>query len=163
MSVLMLSLARGLPAAPIDLQLDVQSGRPSTAGPLVINRVELQFENGRGDITVPLNASLKAQALINYTGNGVLAARWVVDGRPIQQINRSLSFGSDVVIETGDIPPLPTFEPGSHRLSLQILQPRANLRIPVLRYFVRGTAAGGRSLQPTQPANGMNLYRDQLA
>jgi len=154
---------------PVEINVDVKGVDASaeridasTGGPLTISRVELVFDNNRGDITVPLNGMVKAKALINYTGNGVLNALWIVDGRVIQQVNKSLTYGSSIVIETNDVPPLPVFEPGSHTLMLQITNPPESFSIPAIEYYVT-TSAGKADIMLYTPENGVFLYKDEIS
>lgn len=146
---------------PVEINVNVYGIGASTGGPLALNRVELVFDNGRGNITVPLNGIVRAKAFINYTGNGVLNGAWVVDGRVIQQVNRTLTFGTDIVIETEDVPPLPTFDPGRHTVTLQIISPAVSFSIPVMEYYVT-TTPGKTGIMLYAPENGIFLHKDEL-
>lgn len=110
----------------------------ATTGPLRINRVELNFQNDRGEITVPMNSKLRAYAVIRFDGNGLFRASWVVDGRAIEEVSIVITYGNTLTLWTAPGTVLPTFEPGPHTLTLQIKQPRPVFRVPVIRYFVTG-------------------------
>ncbi len=153
-----------LAVPPVDVNVNVRgSGASTTGGPLTINRIELVFDNGRGEATVPLNGSLGARALINYTGNGVLTGRWVVDGRVIQEVSETLVYGTDIVIETQEVPPLPTYEPGLHSLTFEILNPVPGFTVPTLTYFVEPSPSEAVStIRLYRPMEGGVYYRHSL-
>ncbi|MBI5018199.1 MAG: hypothetical protein HZB55_22265 [Deltaproteobacteria bacterium] len=132
--------------------------KATTTGPLSVLRVELTFDNLLPRATVPLNGRLRARADIRYSGNGALTGRWLVDGRPLQTFNRTLTFGSNLVLETADLPPLPTFEPGYHDLTLQFSAPAVAFPPPVIRYFVEA-APGAAQIVLLQPLDGAVLTR----
>ncbi|MBI5441230.1 MAG: hypothetical protein HY900_08475, partial [Deltaproteobacteria bacterium] len=132
--------------------------KATTSGPLAVLRVELAFDSGLPRATVPLNGRLRARADIRYTGNGPLTGRWLVDGRPLQTFNRTLTFGSSLVLETADLPPLPTFEPGYHDVTLQFSSPTVAFTAPTIRYFVEA-APGASQIALLQPLDGATLTR----
>jgi hypothetical protein len=107
--------------------------------------VELRFDNGRGEITVQKDArDLVASADILFNGTGLLIAAWEVDGRTLAVVQEFLTFGSRAVVATPGVPPLPTFEPGRHELTLKVLQPATTFAIPTVSYYVEGASAPGR-------------------
>lgn len=109
-------------------------GGGDTAGPLRVERIELTFANGRPDATVSRGASLSARAEIRFSGNGVFRARWLQDGGVIAQEVLQVTFGPIL-----DLPlraPLATFEPGRHRLVLEVIEPATPLSPVEVSYFV---------------------------
>ncbi|MBI5069189.1 MAG: hypothetical protein HZB56_13215 [Deltaproteobacteria bacterium] len=116
----------------------------ASAGPLQVERVELLFPNGRGEIAVRRNAGLTARALIRFRGSGPLLARWAVDGMPVEQVSLLATFGDTLTLDTSTA--LPTFEPGRHRLALELLQPIARVSLRSISYVVTAEEAdpGGR-------------------
>ncbi len=154
-----------LAVAPIDVEIGVKGTGGTTGGPLTINRVELTFDNGRGDITVALNDLIKARAYINYTGNGVLSYKWLVDGRVIQEGSRTLIYGTDIIIEADDIPPFPTFEPGLHTVTFQITNPVVSFTIPSITYNVDISLRINRVSEITlyYPDDEAHMYRHELS
>jgi len=127
------TVGAGAPPEPAPYRI---SGRP-TVGPLVLRRIELSFPDGRGETTVQRNAStLGAQAFIAFLGSGPLQATWVVDGRPLEPVSVMLSSGDTLTLRTTSSVALPTFEPGAHTVTLEIHQPQAALRAPIVRYTV---------------------------
>ena len=156
---------RAFAVPPVDITIGVGGSGASTGGPLAINRVELQFENGRGDMTVPLNGELKVKAFINYTGNGVLEGQWLVDGRVIQQVSNVLTYGNDIVIESLKVPPFPTFNPGGHTVTFNVISPVLSFTAPTIRYFVDTTSVFGKKtgLRLSTPGDGMTMYKDEVA
>lgn len=132
---------------------------PSAAGPFSLRRVELKFENGRGEITVPKDfEKLKALAFVEFNGSGLLEAVWEVDGRTLAIIREFLTFGSLVTLTTPEIPPLPTFEPGVHRVAFRITDPPATFEIPSIAYFVTAATVPRQTIRLIAPAD-----RDRLA
>jgi hypothetical protein len=107
-----------------------------TTGPLVLRRIELQFPNQRGEITVPLHSQLTARAIVQFNGNGLFRADWVVDGRVIETISLMVTYGDTLTIDTAPTTVLPTLEPGPHELTLRIEQPAPSLTVPLIRYWV---------------------------
>lgn len=102
-----------------------------------INRLRLYFENNRAEITVKRNyPSLKAFAEVRFTGSGLLRAYWEVDGRILSYVYKHLVYGRSVVFETPRIPPLPTFDPGTHFLKFVILEPQQEIPLPTAIYYV---------------------------
>ncbi len=124
----------------------------SAGGPFAINRMEIFFERGRNDITVPRDtAGLKVFVDIRYSGTGTLRARWRVaepgartglaeqlaarpfasatdtrfpldDWRILADIRRTLTFGDRIVLQSPEAPSIPTFITGLHLVTLEILQ-----------------------------------------
>ena len=107
-----------------------------TTGPLALRRIELQFSNQRGEITIPQHSQLTGQAIIQFNGNGLFRAYWVVDGRVIEPVSLMVTFGDTLTIDTAPATVLPTLEPGQHELTLRIEQPIPPFTVPVIRYWV---------------------------
>ncbi len=102
-----------------------------------IKRIELYFDNRRGEITVGRNRKgLKAYADIRFVGSGLLSGFWEVDGRRILDVNRHLSFGTSVMLSTPDVPDLPTFDTGVHVVRFVVLNPPLPISLPQALYFV---------------------------
>ena len=130
----------------------------SAAGPFSLRRVELRFENGRGEITVPKNFEhLKAIAFVEFNGSGLLEAAWEVDGRTLAIIREFLTFGEVATLTSPDIPPLPTFEPGLHRVAFRITTPPATFEIPTITYFVTAATAPSAIIELIAPADRSRL------
>lgn len=110
-------------------------GQPAFA----LTRVELVFQSGRGDITVPLRyPDLRVYATLHFAGSGVLRAQWRVDGRILGAVVEPVVFGEMLIFATpkGASPFLPTFEPGLHRVTLEVTEPRPAFKLPEITYFV---------------------------
>ena len=114
------------------------SGLPAVAQPaFALTRVELTFQNGRGDITVPLRyPDLRVYAVLLFSGTGTLRATWKVDGRALANVVEPVVFGEVLMFATPRIPPLATFEPGLHRVRLEVIEPRLAFKVPEITYFV---------------------------
>lgn len=164
------------PTPPPTSQAIIAIASSEAVGPLRINRIELHFENRRGETTVARNhRGLKAFADIRYGGTGVLTGFWEVDGRRILDVNRQLTFGTNVTLSTPDVPDLPTFDTGTHLVRLVLTNPPPAGALPQLLYYVTaakdlrtiriavrdGTAGSGapagRSFSWEKPA-GMTLF-----
>ncbi|NJD67144.1 MAG: PKD domain-containing protein [candidate division NC10 bacterium] len=130
----------------------------SAAGPFSLRRVELRFDNGRGEITVPKNFEhLKAIAFVEFNGSGLLEAAWEVDGRTLTIIRKFLTFGDLVTLTTPDVPPLPTFEPGPHQVTFRITSPPATIEIPPFTYFVTAASKAAEAIELIAPADKARL------
>jgi hypothetical protein len=102
-----------------------------------ITRIELYFENKRPEITVARNyPDLKAFANIRFVGFGLLQGYWEVDERILSYVNQHLTFAQNAVIQTPDIPPLPTFEAGTHSVRFVLTNPVQQINIPSMVYYV---------------------------
>ncbi|THB79187.1 MAG: hypothetical protein D6B25_02215, partial [Desulfobulbaceae bacterium] len=101
--------------------------RSAAAGDLKINRLRLYFEqNNRPIIAVETNSrDLKGAIDIHYNGSGSLKGYWQVDRRIIQRIQKNLFYGKILTLKTPDVPPLPTYSEGAHRLMFIITEPAA--------------------------------------
>ncbi|MBN2384143.1 hypothetical protein JXQ70_14800 [bacterium] len=104
---------------------------------LIITSVDLRFSDQRAEITVPRNFSpLTAQALISYSGSGLIEGKWSVDDRPVNIFSLHLLPTGSAILEIPEMQPLPTFEPGTHFLSFEIFSPSTGLPIPTIVYYV---------------------------
>jgi hypothetical protein len=115
-----------------------EKGYPLVPPLLDIKRVELYFENNRPEITVAGDAQkLKAFAKITFQSAGLLEGHWEVDGRIISRVSEHLSTGNTVILETPDIPGLPTFDAGTHVVKFVITSSLARVfPLPSILYFV---------------------------
>jgi hypothetical protein len=108
-----------------------------------IKRIDLYFENRRPEITVDRSfPKLRAFADIRFVGSGFLQGYWEVDGRMLSHVDQHLTYGANVTLQTPDVPPLPTFDTGSHVVRFVIANPVTDLQLPSIIYFV--TAEEGR-------------------
>lgn len=115
----------------------IQISNSSAAGPLSIQRLELSFENKRGEITVKRNRrGLKAFADMKYAGSGLLTGYWEVDGRKLLDVTKNLSFGNSVTLETPDTPDMPTFDTGTHIVRFVPTNPVVGFSLPAALYYV---------------------------
>jgi hypothetical protein len=131
---------------------------PPASLPFSLRRLELRFDNGRGDVTVPRDSrDLTAYVDVLFNGTGQLIAQWEVDGRVLAVVHEYLTFGSRTTIRTPTVPPLPTFEPGLHRLTLRVLQPAVSFEIPVITYYVTAAPAAPPRLELVAPEQGATM------
>ncbi len=103
---------------------------------LKIERMSIYFDNDRPEITVKRNYPLKVYAEIEYTDDGLLVGQWEVDGEFLANVNMTISSGNRLVIESPDIPQIPTFVSGTHRIRLVITNPSLGTSSPTAIYFV---------------------------
>ena len=75
-------------------------------------------------------------AEIKYEGSGTLVAQWMVDGSPFRLLSQPLIQAEQTLVNSGNIPGLPTLIPGIHEVTLNIIQPAPEFNVPVIRYFV---------------------------
>jgi subtilisin family serine protease len=120
-----------------------------------ITRIELYFKNQRPEITIKRNqAPPKLYAEIQYVGSGLLRGYWEVDGRLLSRIDRHLVYSSQAVIELPDAPPLPTFQPGAHIVSLVVEDPGENITPPQAVYYVEARSTKKiTEIQLNEPAD----------
>jgi hypothetical protein len=105
--------------------------------PFQISFVQLRFEDGKSYSVVAKSFSkLVAYADLKYQGTGILQAQWFVDGTPFKLVSQSLPFARSVTINSGQTASLPTQTPGTHEVSLKVLNPPLEYQIPVIQYFV---------------------------
>lgn len=117
-------------------RVDFQIISESTAD-LFIKNIDLYFENRRPEVTIERgHKGLKTFADISYAGTGLFEGYWEVDGRVISRVFQQLSFGGLLKLQTPDIPELPTFDPGTHRIRFVVTRPTQPLLTPVVIYFV---------------------------
>jgi len=120
-----------------------------------VKRLELYFANRRAETTVHRNdKGLKAYVDVRYAGTGVLQARWEVDGRVLATVNRSLVSAGNIVLESPDIPALPTFDPGSHVVRFVITSPSPELTVPSIVYYVQPDESGPVDIGLLTPGDG---------
>jgi len=107
-----------------------------------INRIELYFENNRPEITLQRNQRPpKLYAKIQFSGSGYLRGYWEVDGFRRYLVSRHLRVGPTEVFTYPQVPPLPTFEPGTHRVRFVITRPRMDIEFPTALYYVTAEEA----------------------
>ncbi|NPA95212.1 MAG: S8 family serine peptidase [Thermodesulfobacteria bacterium] len=125
------------------------------AAPFSISRLQLYFENNRAEITIGKGQpSPKLFAEIRYTGTGLLKGYWEVDGRPLSTVFRHINYGRSIVLQLPATTPLPTFEPGVHRVRFVILSPKFDFELPQAVYFVRAKSYNVESIRLVRPLNG---------
>lgn len=110
-----------------------------------IKRIEMYFENRRAEITIDRNyPDLKAFADIRFVGSGLLQGVWEVDGRVLSTVNQHLTFAGSITLQTPEIPPLPTFDSGSHIIRFIITSPVTEITLPSIIYFVTSAEFKGK-------------------
>ncbi len=115
----------------------------ASPGSLSIRSIELEFDNGRAQITVPYNGRLVARATIQVEGTGVLRAAWLVDDTVVELITRPLVHGDVLKLQSAGTTMLPTFSPGKHSVRIRIDEPQTAMTLPVIFYTVVNEAVDG--------------------
>lgn len=130
-----------------------QAANPAGAGVFKITRLQLYFANQRAETVVDKNSSsLKAYADVTFEGTGLFQGFWEVDGRILASANRHVGTDqSTVTFETPDIPGIPTFESGAHRLRLVVTSPSPAATLPEAIYFVAGKPISSLPLNIIEP------------
>jgi len=107
------------------------------AADLSIRSIDLRFDNNRPEVTVLRNHTpLTAQALLSYSGSGLIEGSWSVDGRPLTIFTLHLPPTGSATFELPQIQPLPTSDPGTHQVTFEIFSPPTGLPVPTIIYFV---------------------------
>ncbi|MFC2169194.1 PKD domain-containing protein [Acidobacteriota bacterium] len=127
---------RGTVQIPRSVSLIVYPAQGPRA-PFSISYINLRFEDGMSYKTVPKGfMPLFAYAELQYQGTGILNVQWIVDGQPFGLVSKPLPFADKDQINSGEIPGLPTMEPGIHEVTLEIIQPQVEFSVPSIRYDV---------------------------
>ncbi|MBX6423523.1 S8 family serine peptidase [Thermosulfurimonas sp. F29] len=141
----------------VSTRLPIRIVTEATGG-LRIRRLELYFENRRAEITVPRHfRDLRAYARLRYSGSDLLRGYWEVDGRVLSYVQRHLTYSGELVLESPRIPPLPTYEPGTHLVRFVIEDPPPAFELPTILYFVTTGESRVLTLRLISPANGTSL------
>lgn len=130
---------------PIDVNFTITT---EAASEFTVQRIELYFKNRRAETTVERNyPDLKAFADVKFTGSGLLEGYWEVDGRIITRVFQHLSYGRTVTFQSPAIPPLPTFDTGTHVVKFVITKPSNAIPLPAIIYFVTPNEYKAKPLQ----------------
>lgn len=126
----------GSDPAPVSISLTVMPGT-GPAAPFSISFIQLRFEDGKSYNQVSQDFELlEAFADIKYEGSGIFQAHWLLDDKPFRFVSQNFAFVGQETLRSGKNPPLPTQVPGIHEVTLNILQPKVEFKIPKIRYFV---------------------------
>jgi hypothetical protein len=147
----------------------------SNAGPLVMRRIELKFENGARTDVVQKGDTIRAVADISFRSNGLLRGEWrLVDpsaslggsagGRRVLHVVRQQLVSSGEGRQRIVSPPLPTNRNGLYFLSFSVEDTDGTIETPILRYFV---LEGHDNVPPTNlsvltPSSGASIDMDTV-
>jgi hypothetical protein len=122
-----------------------------------IRRIVLYFENRRPETVVERNGQVSAYADIGFVGSGLLQGYWEVDGRILSRVDQHLTFGGSTTLQTPSIPPLPTFDQGTHVVRFVVTNPAAGISIPSILYFVipENATCSLEGIRPLEPPDGI--------
>ena len=126
----------------------------ATAGVFKVTRLQVYFANQRAETVVEKNSpSLKAYADLSIEGTGLLQGFWEVNGRVMANVTRHIATErSTITLETPDLPGIPTFESGPHRLRFVLTSPALTAILPEAIYFVAGRSVKPLAMKTTGPA-----------
>lgn len=122
------------------------SMRTGASGELRITKLRIFFEqNNRPIILVERNSRELTGAIeIHYNGSGTFKGYWKVDERIIERVQKNIFYGKVMTLTTPNVPQLPTFSEGSHRLQFIITEPQTalvNIDPPEAIYHVEAKEA----------------------
>ncbi len=127
---------------------------------LKVTRLHIYFGNYRSEITVPQNKStLTAYVELDYEGIGLLQGHWEVDGQVLSHVRRHLDRSNDgsIVLTSPQVPGLPTWQIGGHRVSFILNEPALGQPEPVALYFVTAKQVIAKGVNLTSPAHQASL------
>lgn len=111
------------------------------SAPFNLTSVILRWKDGQSMISVPKGSEgLTGYADIKFEGTGPFQAQWLVDGQVLKTVSQTLSFAGRTTLDSGAMPALYTNILGPHDVTLRILSPNTNFRIPTIRYEVSPAA-----------------------
>lgn len=124
-----------------------------------LHTAELRFDNGRAYRVVARNSShLQAELQMKMEGTGLVTGIWLLDGQPFKQFSQLVNQGVVTTIKTGFTPPLPTIDPGLHKLTVQLFRPTSEI-LQEISYFVEPVSA---LLEVLEPRDGMTFREDEV-
>jgi len=127
---------------------------------LSISRIKIFFENNRPEITIQRNQKAPGLfAKIDYSGKGYFKGYWEIDGKRRGYVFKNLSKGPSVTLKYPDVPPLPTFNFGTHNVRFVVTNPAMNINFPYGIYFVTSDEALAKpiTIKLLQPAEGEDI------
>jgi hypothetical protein len=115
----------------------------SSAGQIQIDRVQMQFSNGKRVTSLSAESELQAEALLRYRGSGMIEYSWEIASPPSTQgqifytpmVSRKqfVLAGSEIKLQS---PILPSSRNGLYLVRLKLNNPNPNFELPILRYTV---------------------------
>ncbi len=115
----------------------------SSAGQIQIDRVQMQFSNGKRVTSLSAESELQAEALLRYRGSGMIEYSWEIASPPSTQgqifytpmVSRKqfVLAGSEIKLQS---PILPSSRNGLYFVRLKLNNPNPNFELPILRYTV---------------------------
>ena len=142
------------------MEIDVTT---ETGAAFKITRVRLFFSNNRAETTVQLHSPPpKLSAEVRFVGSGLLRGYWEVDGRRLADVFKHLTYGRSVILEVPRTAPLPTFDPGTHRVRLVITSPWPPFQLPEAIYYVTAKRYVKTSINLVYPEDGNSIGKEKL-
>ncbi len=133
------------------------------ASPFRISRIQLYFGNKRAETTVDMGQEPpELFAEIRYLGTGLLKGYWEVDGRPLADVFRHITYGRSVVLQLPSTAVMPTFEPGVHRVRFVITNPEVDFNMPEAVYFVTTESYRVKRIRLKSPAMNARISLDDM-
>mgnify|MGYP000185693867 CR=1 FL=1 len=133
--------------------VNFQITHKTVASKLVVNRIQMQFEDGRTSGIFGNQTDFSASAFISYQGTGLLEYSWEIArppstaGKPIffPLISRKqyLLSGGQVTLQS---PSLPSANIGNHLVRLKISSLAARESIPTIRYTINNSTLNNANI-----------------
>jgi len=121
----------------------------SSAGQIQIDRVQMQFSNGKRVTSLSAESELQAEALLRYRGSGMIEYSWEIASPPSTQgqifytpmvsHKQFVLAGSEIKLQS---PILPSSINGLYFVRLKLNNPNPNFEMPILRYTVVPQTSG---------------------
>ncbi len=128
-----------------------------------ISRIQLYFGNKRAEITIARGQRPpRLFAEIRFLGTGLLKGYWEVDGRPVADVFKHITYGRSIVLELPATAVLPTFEPGVHRVRFVVTNPEFDAVLPEAIYYVTAVSYRVKNIRLLSPAKGKKISLNDL-
>jgi hypothetical protein len=118
----------------------------SAAGALSISRIQMAFDDERTSAILAPKEIMRANAIISYTGTGLLEYQWQIATPPStkgQPVFRPLNSRKQYLLSADQIkltsPELPSLISGEYLVRLKLDKPNPDFSMPTLRYAVNGS------------------------
>ena len=85
-----------------------------------------------------------------------------MDGRPLADVFKHITYGRSIVLELPVTAVLPTFEPGVHRVRFVITNPEFDAALPEAIYYVTTESYKVKRIRLVSPAQGKKISLNDL-
>jgi len=120
------------PVKPVTLRIQVRNKA------LSVTQTRLHFDHNRNTAKITNGDRLLGQAIIQYSGSGILRYQWRVDNRPLDSVQTlHLTGGDKGKTKKLTSISLPTDRIGRHKFSLRFLEPKPQTQPMEITYLVK--------------------------